>query len=66
MADAFTHIVHVYGRPGDRPTLRLDHELDVGETIEVDGRSMRVVAARSEDREHGRERIVHVEPISRD
>jgi hypothetical protein len=62
--ETFDHIFHVYGRPAEGSMTRLDHELQVGEIIEHDGRSMRVVAARSEDREWGRARIVHLEPIS--
>jgi hypothetical protein len=46
--------------------MRLDHELQVGEMIEVEGRPMRVVAARSEDRDYGRVRIVHLETVSED
>jgi hypothetical protein len=64
VADTFSHIVHVYGRAGEGPTIALDHELQVGELIDHDGQPMRVVAARSEDREDGRVRIVHVEPLS--
>jgi hypothetical protein len=60
----FDHIVHVYGNPAEGPAMRLDHELQVGEMIEWDGETMRVVAARSEDRDYGRVRIVHLEPLS--
>jgi hypothetical protein len=60
----FEHIVHVYGRPAEGPATRLDHELQEGERIEWDGQPMRVVAARSQDREYGRVRIVHIEPVS--
>jgi hypothetical protein len=64
MTETFDHIVHRYGLPAEGPALRLDHELQVGEMIEVEGRPMRVVAARSEDREYGRVRIVHLEAVS--
>ena len=65
MTETFDHIVHRYGRSGEGPALRLDHELQVGEIIELEGQPMRIVAARSEDRDYGRVRIVHVEGISR-
>ena len=64
MTNSFEHVVHVYGRPADAPVIRLDHELEAGETVEWEGRSMRVVAARSEDREDGRVRVVHLEPVT--
>jgi hypothetical protein len=64
VTDTFDHIVHVYGHAAEGPMTRFDHELQVGETIERDGRPMRVVSARSEDREYGRVRIVHLEPVS--
>jgi hypothetical protein len=64
VTDTFDHIVHVYGLAAEGPAIRLDHELQVGETIERDGRLMRVVSARSEDRDYGRVRIVHLEPVS--
>jgi hypothetical protein len=60
----FDHIVYVYGRPAEGPAARLDHELQAGEIIEWHGQRMRVVAARSEDRDYGRVRIVHLEPLS--
>ena len=63
MTDTFDHIVYVYGRAEGSAT-RLDHELQDGEVIEWDGVPMRVVGARSEDREYGRVRIVHLEPLS--
>jgi hypothetical protein len=64
MTDTFDHIVHVYGHAAEGSITRFDHELQVGETIERDGRQMRVVSARSEDRDYGRVRIVHLEPLS--
>jgi hypothetical protein len=64
MPDTFDHIVYRYGLPAEGPAVRLDHELQAGETIEWDGQPMRVVAARSEDRDYGRVRIVHLETIS--
>jgi hypothetical protein len=60
----FNHIVHVYGQRAEGSMTRFDHELQVDEIIEWDGRSLRVVAARSEDRESGRFRIVHLESVS--
>jgi hypothetical protein len=60
----FDHIVHIYGRSAEGPAKPFDHELQKGEVIEEDGLPMRVVSARSEDREYGRIRIVNVEPIS--
>jgi hypothetical protein len=62
--DTFDHIIYRYGLPAERPAVRLDHELEAGEIIEWEGESMRVVAARSEDRDYGRVRIVHLETIS--
>jgi hypothetical protein len=64
VTDTFDHIIHVYGRPAEGSMTRLDHELQVDEIIDWDGRQMRVVAARSEDRDFGRVRIVHIEGIS--
>jgi len=63
MSGTFDHILYIYGRAED-PALRLDHELEPGEIIERDGIPMRVVSARSEDREYGRIRIAHLEPLS--
>jgi hypothetical protein len=63
VTDSFDHIIYVYGR-ADGSGTRLDHELQDGEVIEWDGVPMRVVGARSEDREYGRVRIVHLEPLS--
>jgi hypothetical protein len=65
VTETFSHILHVYGSP-EGSAIRFDHELQVGEVIEWSGRRMRVVAARSEDREQGRERVVHLEPVSGD
>jgi hypothetical protein len=64
VADAFDHILHVYGQPAEGPATRLDHELQAGELFEYDGRPMRLVSARSEDRDYGRVRIMHLEPLS--
>jgi hypothetical protein len=63
VTDTFDHIVYIYGR-AEGSAKRLDHELQAGEEIEWDGLRMRVVAARSEDRDFGRVRIVHLEPLS--
>jgi hypothetical protein len=63
VTETFDHIVHRYGLAAEGPAVRLDHELQVGETIEWEGQPMRVVAARSEDRDYGRVRIVHLEAI---
>jgi hypothetical protein len=64
MTDTFDHIVHVYGLPAEGSMTRFDHELQVNETIDWEDRPMRVVAARSEDRDWGRVRIVHLEAVS--
>ena len=53
MTDTFDHILHVYGLPAEGSATRLDHELQQGELFEYDGRPMRVVSARSEDRDYG-------------
>jgi hypothetical protein len=63
MSETFDHILYVYGR-AEGPARHFDHELEPGEVIELDGLPMRVVSARSEDREHGRIRIAHLEPLS--
>jgi hypothetical protein len=63
VTDTFDHILYVYGRTEGSAT-RLDHELQAGDPFEWDGVPMRVVSARSEDREYGRVRIVHLEPLS--
>jgi hypothetical protein len=63
MSETFEHTLYVYGR-AEGPARRLDHELEPGEIIELDGQPMRVVSARSEDREYGRIRIAHLEPLS--
>jgi hypothetical protein len=60
----FDHIVYVYGKAEGSAT-RLDHELQDDELIEWDGVPMRVVGARSEDREYGRVRIVRLERLSK-
>jgi hypothetical protein len=65
MTEDFDHIIHVYGRPSEAPSRRFDHELQAGEVIEWDGVPMRVVGARSEDRDYGRVRIVHLEPLTK-
>ena len=66
MTESFEHVVHVYGRSSEGSSMRLDHELQPGEVVEWAGGPMRVVAARSEDRDDGRVRVVHLEPVSRD
>jgi hypothetical protein len=63
MTATFDHILYVYGRAEASPR-RYDHELQVGEVIDWDGQQVRVVAARTEDRDDGRVRIVHLEPLS--
>ena len=63
MTDTFDHILHVYGLPTEGSVIRLDHELQQGELFEYDGRPMRVVSARSEDRDYCRVRIVNLEPL---
>ncbi|MGN6429269.1 MAG: hypothetical protein ACTHNB_00870 [Gaiellaceae bacterium] len=63
MTGTFDHILYVYGQ-AEGGALHLDHELEPGEIIERDGVPMRVVSARSEDREYGRIRLVHLEPVS--
>jgi hypothetical protein len=63
MTETFDHILYVYGQ-AEGGALRLDHELEAGEVIERDGLPMRVVSARSEDRDYGRVRVVHLEPLS--
>jgi hypothetical protein len=64
VSETFDHIVYRYGVPAEGPAVRFDHELQAGETIEWDGQQMRVVAARSEERDYGRVRIVHLETLS--
>jgi hypothetical protein len=64
VTESYDHIIHVYGRPAEGPAVRFDHELQAGESFEWDGRPMRVVSARSEDRDYGRIRIVQLEPLS--
>jgi hypothetical protein len=64
VTDTYDHIVHVYGHAAEGPAIRLDHELQEGEPFKWDGRPMRVLAARSEDRDYGRVRIVYLEPVS--
>ena len=63
MTGTFDHIVYVYGKAEGSAT-RLDHELQDDEEIEWDGVPMRVVGARSEDRDFGRVRIVRLERLS--
>ena len=66
MTETFEHILHTYGRPAEGSPVRFDHELQVGELLERRGQTMRVVAARSEERDDGRVRIVHLEPVTRE
>jgi hypothetical protein len=64
VTESYDHIIHVYGRPTEGRAVRLDHELQAGELFEWGGRRMRVVSARSEDRDYGRVRIVQLESLS--
>jgi hypothetical protein len=64
MTESLEHIVRVYGRSAES-SRHFDHELQAGEVIEWDGVPMRVVAARSEDRDDRSVRIVHLEPLGR-
>lgn len=63
MSEMFEHILYVYGQ-AEGGAVPLDHELQKDEIVDRDGLPMRVVSARSEDRDYGRVRIVHLEPLS--